>query len=143
MVHATAFRYFLYAITLVHFIPSINCAPRPALLQLLGPQGVNLWKLEAARANGSTPRPSKRSSVLLVQDAQTPRMPRATDFRARWFQQPLDHFSNASQYTFHQRYWVNDRHYVPKVGAPVIVLDGGETSGQVRIYTTVPMTSRE
>ena len=53
------------------------------------------------------------------------------DFRAEWFQQPLDHFNKTSKHTFHQRYWVNSRHYKPRKGAPVIVLDGGETSGEV------------
>ena len=55
------------------------------------------------------------------------------DFRAEWFQQPLDHFDKTSKHTFHQRYWVNSRHYKPRKGAPVIVLDGGETSGEVSL----------
>ena len=53
------------------------------------------------------------------------------DFRAQWFEQPLDHFDKSSKHKFHQRYWVNSRHYKPREGAPVIVLDGGETSGEV------------
>ncbi len=57
------------------------------------------------------------------------------NFRAQWFQQPLDHFDKASKHTFHQRYWVNSRHYKPRKGAPVIVLDGGETSGEVSLNT--------
>ena len=135
----TTFRSLLYVITLLLFIPSINCVSRP---QILGSQGVNFWKLAAARtAHGLTGGSSKRSSALVVQDPQTLRIPRTTDFRARWFEQPLDHFSNTSTYKFHQRYWVNDRHYTPNNGAPVIVLDGGETSGQVRIFTTVPEDS--
>jgi len=122
----TTFRFLLYVILLLPFIPSINCTPPPGLLQLLGPQGVNLWKLEAARAaNGS------KAGSLFAQDPRT--ISRAIDFRARWFKQPLDHFSNTSTHTFHQRYWVNDRHYVPNSGGPVIVLDGGETSGQDRL----------
>ena len=134
----TALRFFLYVIALLPFIPSINCAPRPGLLQVLGAQGVNFWKLEAARtATWPTSGPAKRSSALFVQDSQ---MVGTTDFRARWFQQPLDHFSDTSTYTFHQRYWVNDRHYVPKSGAPVIVLDGGETNGEVCIIRQSRMT---
>jgi len=46
--------------------------------------------------------------------------------------QPVDHFSPDSP-TFGQRYWVNKRHYVPGTNAPVIVIDGGETSGEDRI----------
>jgi Serine carboxypeptidase S28 len=137
MAYATL-RYFLYTITLLSFISFTNCAPNPRLLQLLGPQGVNLWKLEAAKAvNGSTSsRAFRKPPKLVVQDAQTLHsIPRTTDFRAQWFQQPLDHFFNDSMHTFHQRYWVNDRHYVANKGGPVIVLDGGETSGTVRIFT--------
>ena len=96
----------------------------------LGPQGVNLWKLDH----------SKLFHALLIQDTQSQiplnledkdKDPRKSNFRAQWFQQPLDHFDNKSQHMFHQRYWVNTRHYKPRKGAPVIVLDGGETSGEV------------
>lgn len=48
------------------------------------------------------------------------------------FTQPLDHFHETG-HTFNQRYWVSTRHYRPGTGAPVIVLDGGETSGANRI----------
>jgi hypothetical protein len=44
----------------------------------------------------------------------------------------LDHFSNSPE-TFSQRFWVNTRHYRPGTGGPVIVLDGGETSGEDRL----------
>lgn len=46
------------------------------------------------------------------------------------FTQPLDHFVDTG-FTFPQRYWVSTRHY--KTGGPVIVLDGGETSGAGRL----------
>ena len=49
------------------------------------------------------------------------------EFPEQYFSQPLDHFSDSLGITFGQRYWVNARHYVK--GGPVIVLDGGETSG--------------
>lgn len=52
-------------------------------------------------------------------------------FSARYFRQPLDHFSNQTSDTFFQRYWVNTRHY--QAGGPVFVLDGGETSGEDRL----------
>ncbi|KAI0070419.1 peptidase S28 [Panus rudis PR-1116 ss-1] len=46
------------------------------------------------------------------------------------FTQPLDHFVDTGV-TFNQRFWVSTRHY--KSGGPVIVLDGGETSGSGRL----------
>ena len=54
------------------------------------------------------------------------------EFPAQWFTQPLDHFSQGSP-TFKQRFWVNKRHYVPGSNGPVIVIDGGETSGEDRL----------
>lgn len=54
------------------------------------------------------------------------------EFKERWFEQPLDHFSSSSPgHTWRQRYWVNARHYKPGSHSPVIVLDTGETSGEV------------
>jgi hypothetical protein len=54
------------------------------------------------------------------------------EFKERWFEQPLDHFSSSScGHTWRQRYWVNARHYKPGSRSPVIVLDTGETSGEV------------
>ena len=47
-----------------------------------------------------------------------------------YFDQLIDH-NNPQAGTFKQRYWVNKRHY--KKGGPVIVLDGGETSGEDRL----------
>jgi hypothetical protein len=136
MAYATL-RCLLSAIALFHLVPSANCTPSPKVLQLLGPQGVNLWKLEATRAaDESTGSRASSGGGLLVQDGQGAQILLDTmGFRAQWFRQPLDHFSNDSKHTFHQRYWVNDRHYVPGDGSPVIVLDGGETSGEVCIST--------
>ncbi|KJA23225.1 hypothetical protein HYPSUDRAFT_137830 [Hypholoma sublateritium FD-334 SS-4] len=95
-------------------------------IRLLGPQGVNLWKLDN--------RP-KTQTLFVSQDA--PQQPlkgkKPSKFRAQWFEQPLDHFDKNSEHTFHQRYWVSTRHYKPRKGAPVIVLDGGETSGTNRL----------
>jgi hypothetical protein len=116
---------------------SVNAAANT--LQVLGPQGVNLWKLQRARAFESTPVFPKQSYGLVVQDTSASsslNLGQATaraesDFPERWFVQPLDHFSKTNNATFKQRYWVNDRHYKPGTGAPVIVLDGGETSGEV------------
>lgn len=99
----------------------------PNLVQLLGPQSVNLWKLNKLHSD------AHRSDALTVQD-NTQAYMEAQQFQARWFEQPLDHFSNSSR-TFLQRYWVNDRHYQPSSGkpVPVIVIDGGETSGAGRL----------
>lgn len=103
------------------------------MIHILGPQGVNLWKLDHSK-------PSHANSRFIVQDSQSQIRLDFEDkdedsgdygFRAQWFQQPLDHFDPKSQHVFHQRYWVNARHYKPRKGAPVIVLDGGETSGAV------------
>jgi hypothetical protein len=52
------------------------------------------------------------------------------EFPVQTFLQLLDHWDEDSP-TFLQRYWVNKRHYQP--GGPVIVLDGGETSGVDRL----------
>ena len=54
------------------------------------------------------------------------------EFPEQWFTQPLDHFTEGSP-TFKQRFWVNKRHYVPGTNGPVIVIDGGETSGEDRL----------
>lgn len=95
-------------------------------IHLLGPQGINLWKLD-----------HQLRSVEIAKDfdfgAQEPLNQAASgyDFRAEWFQQPLDHFDKSVNHTWHQRFWVNSRHYRPRSGAPVIVIDGGETSGEV------------
>ena len=105
-------------------------------LQRLGAQGVNLWKLEADRNSKLLSSGVGFAHDLLVQEpAGIPSDTEDTEpsgFRGYWFRQPLDHFSNSSR-TFRQRYWVNARHYRPHSGAPVIVLDGGETSGEDRI----------
>ncbi|KAI0041435.1 peptidase S28 [Auriscalpium vulgare] len=101
-------------------------------LRLHGAQGVNFWKLREA-ANRKLGSPS-----FVVQDdsgfSNTPSDPAVSKrFPTHTFQQPLDHFDNTSDATFEQRYWINTRHYKPGTGAPVIVIDGGETSGEDRI----------
>ena len=102
-------------------------------IQVLGPQGVNLWKLDHLK-------PSHSDSSFVIQGSQSQipldlkekdNIPKNYGFRVQWFQQPLDHFDQKSRHVFHQRFWVNTRHYKPRKGAPVIVLDGGETSGEV------------
>ena len=79
-------------------------------------QSVNTW-LRTARSLGGKPLDQTDLSVLSTKD----------EFPEQFFSQPLDHFSDSLGITFGQRYSVNSRHYVK--GGPVIVLDGGETSG--------------
>ena len=94
-------------------------------VNILGPQSVNLWRLQASTG---------AKSGLLVQDSSllTPEDSKKSSFAPQWFTQPLDHFSNSSD-TFAQRFWVNTRHYRPQAGRPVFVLDGGETNGEDRL----------
>ena len=47
------------------------------------------------------------------------------------FTQPLDHFDESNPFTFEQHYWVNSRFYKP--GGPVILLEGGESPGILRV----------
>ncbi|KAG6818369.1 hypothetical protein H0H93_005520 [Arthromyces matolae] len=120
------------AVALSFLVCTANAAFDPKRLNVLGPQGVNLWRLEKAKAA----KVLKKPLSFIVQEAEGTQGARAravTDFEAQWFEQPLDHFDKSSEYTFLQRYWVNDRHYVPGSGGPVIVLDGGETSGEDRL----------
>ena len=73
-----------------------------------------------------------RKHNAAVKGAQEPPARRQYDvFPEQWFEQPLDHFNNETGDTFLQRYWFSKRHYTPGAGGPVIVLDGGETSGEV------------
>ncbi|KAJ6261570.1 hypothetical protein Dda_4240 [Drechslerella dactyloides] len=49
----------------------------------------------------------------------------------KWFTQKVDHTDPSNNSTFKQRYWIGTTFYKP--GGPVIVLEGGETSGAGRI----------
>jgi len=97
---------------------------------LLGPQGVNLQRLEKLQDDTAQSR-----FTFQVQDGgsndqvETPAYTAA--FEEQWFEQPLDHFNLSSGHNWRQRYWVNKRHYKPGSRGPVVVLDGGETSGEV------------
>jgi hypothetical protein len=84
-----------------------------------GPQGVNQWRLNALQ----NPKIHSQSQAIAAL---------VDEFPEQFFEQPLDHFSDTG-FTFKQRYWVSTRHYKPGTGAPVFVLDGGETSGEDRI----------
>ena len=117
------------------------------IISALGPQGVNIVRLRtSASARASSKRVStgfelREEDLVALDEQQRPFLlapkpqkedsPNPGEFRAQWFRQPLDHFDEKSKRFFHQRYWVNTRHYKPRKGAPVIVLDGGETSGEV------------
>ena len=93
------------------------------------PQAINFKLLEL-----QTRRKDHHPPPLTVQDSNGPVaiLGTAKEFPEQWFVQPVDHFAKDSP-TFGQRYWVNKRHYVPGTNAPVIVIDGGETSGEDRI----------
>ena len=95
--------------------------------RVLGPQGINLWRLDKLTSGFSEASFSTQQSKQIYLDAHPHR-----EFTAHWFTQPLDHFANSSE-TWRQRYWINTRHYKPRSGAPVIVIDGGETSGEDRL----------
>lgn len=113
-----------------YIILAFQCAATyasPSSDIFLGAQSVNLWRLEA-RSSGWSDRqvlPQDNSQIILSKEKQ-----KYEEFTDQWFEQPLDHFSEDT-HTFKQRYWVNKRHY--KKGGPVIVLDGGETSGANRL----------
>ena len=102
-------------------------------------QGVNLWKLLHLRAAGIATASKQRYAGPGTHDqaAQAPLVAAAPatkfEFHAETFVQPLDHFGNSTDATFAQHFWVNKRHYRPRPGAPVIVIDGGETSGEDRL----------
>jgi hypothetical protein len=124
--------------------------PTQDLVRILGPQGVNLWKLQAKEA-AIVPEPqnipvyphdgrgSQSQQPMQLADGKKGRKgkkgkkDRYAEFPPQWFVQPLDHFDKTyGGHTWKQRYWVNKRHYVPGTrGVPVVVLDGGETSGEV------------
>ncbi|KZT44433.1 peptidase S28 [Sistotremastrum suecicum HHB10207 ss-3] len=97
-------------------------------VQLHGPTAIKLWNLEVAAAERS----ARNTPSLNVQTSPRLELSKAHKSvgKVGWFRQPLDHFSD-SGHTFLQRYWYSDKHY--KTGGPVIVLDGGETSGANRL----------
>jgi len=106
-------------------------------------QGVNFWKLHqrATSMTGNRPSEPKQQHAETHARAGASQIPLAAvaspdsefEFRAETFTQPLDHFYNTTDATFQQRFWVNKRHYRPRHGAPVIVIDGGETRGEDRL----------
>ncbi|KAH9957376.1 serine carboxypeptidase S28-domain-containing protein [Lactifluus volemus] len=98
-------------------------------------QGVNFQNLHR-RAAGITSHPDQGAEVPA--HASTLQAPlvvavAASEFSVQTFTQPLDHFDNTTDATFQQRFWVNTRHYKPRHGSPVIVIDGGETNGEDRL----------
>lgn len=109
------------------------------LIQLLGPQSVNLWRLSKLH--------SESQAQYVIPDTDTDTQTHfaksesdlVAHFHTRWFEQPLDHFSKSTgaNETWRQRYWVNDRHYDANSTSgkpvPIIVIDGGETSGEDRL----------
>ena len=105
---------------------SVHATPTSDLLRVMGPQGINLWKLQ--QSSGA----HDRTLGFKIQETGKLSPVYPAEFPAYYFQQPLDHFSNSSE-TFGQRYWLSTRHYTPEAPGPVFVLDGGETSGEDRL----------
>ncbi|KAG6332495.1 hypothetical protein ID866_6597 [Astraeus odoratus] len=105
----------------------------------LSPQTVNLWRLEAREKALAASRVATPLVLQVAANARyspglstsSPEEP-PPEFPEQYFTQPIDHH-DPTVGTFGQRYWVNTRHYIPGSGGPVIVLDGGETSGEDRI----------
>ena len=88
---------------------------------------INLWLLGRHAEHVAIESPN-RNQVTFT--SSTGKDDKYTEFPPQWFEQPLDHFAKESP-LFKQRYWVSKRHY--RQGGPVIVLDGGETSGEDRL----------
>ncbi|KAF8625947.1 hypothetical protein AX17_006673 [Amanita inopinata Kibby_2008] len=130
MVNPTWFLFFSGALV---WIDNVYAAQSLGNVHLLGPQGVNLWRLEKLHRARSLHDVAKFQ--VQVNDYQPAAQEELDDtkFNARWFEQPLDHFTNSSDHKWRQRYWINARHYKPGKGGPVILLDGGETSGEDRL----------
>jgi len=122
---------FLHVLALLSVCVAAKGPRDSGLIRMLGPQGVNLVRLGAL--NKPAPQLAKaRADYGANQEVLDPKITERTyDFRAQWFEQPLDHFDEGNGHRWHQRFWVNSRHYKPGTNAPVIVLDGGETSGEV------------
>ncbi|KAF8446373.1 peptidase S28 [Boletus edulis BED1] len=120
-------------------LAAIASATIPSRRGPVSPQHVNLWKLEARAKALEAARTAKASSLVLqdstngfAHEPEPLHTPKYPEFPEQFFEQPVDH-TDPSYGTFKQRYWVNTRHYVPGSGGPVIVLDGGETSGEDRL----------
>lgn len=112
-------------LTVLAFVSSCVALSDFTSFRALGPQAANLWRLEVARR--------QHTETAQYYGGQIPlRVAPAPEFPEQWFTQPLDHFSNDT-HTFEQRYWISTRHYRPRSDAPVIVLEGGETSGENRL----------
>ncbi|KAH6911475.1 serine carboxypeptidase S28-domain-containing protein [Coprinopsis sp. MPI-PUGE-AT-0042] len=122
-----ALRLHLFAVLLS--VVHVQCLSKRGGIHLLGPQAVNLWKLDQNSQSAEIAKDFDFAVQAPLGQAASP----SYDFRAEWFQQPLDHFDKSVNHTWHQRFWVNSRHYRPRSGAPVIVIDGGETSGEDRL----------
>ena len=101
------------------------------MIHSLGPQGMNLWKLaQLEQRSAEKSSPFVRDSQTQIRSDSEDKDNNAGGFRAQRFRQRLDHFDSTSQDVFDQRYWVHALHYKPRKGAPVIVLDCGQSYGE-------------
>ena len=106
-------------------------------------QGVNFWKLHRRSSSAASTSKQQQQQQYATQSwtgvsqiplvAVAPATAAVPEFLEETFTQPLDHFYNSTDATFPQRFWINSRHYKPCPGAPVIVIDGGETNGEDRL----------
>jgi hypothetical protein len=108
----------------------------PGFLHNRDAQAVNFWKLHRAASMARTSKQQQQYATQVgtgVSQIQLAAAAAVPEFHVETFTQPLDHFYNSTDATFPQRFWVNSRHYKPRPGAPVIVIDGGETNGEDRL----------
>lgn len=98
-----------------------------------GGQGINLLKIREQQQRHEQERSTSTGLLLQQQSTSDNYSPLLLEekYPAHYFEQALDHFDASVNQTFRQRYWVDDRFY--RAGGPVIVLDGGETSGTDRL----------
>ncbi|KAF8585928.1 peptidase S28 [Ramaria rubella] len=113
----------LISLALVSGILPVALALSPHQYRVLGPQAVNLWRLnqrlQPASPAGSNEKVTARATAL------------PSNIIRSTFTQPLDHFDAKNSITFEQQYWVNTEFYEP--GGPVILLDSGEDPGTDRL----------
>lgn len=122
---------------LAPLLTSVHAASStPHFLHALGPQAVNILRLQRLAEERIPARDAIREANLVVQsndlDALSVSLEGWKDLKLGWFEQPLDHFDASNPHKFQQRYWVNLRHYTQREGTPVIILDGGEMDSMVR-----------
>ncbi|KAF9449110.1 peptidase S28 [Macrolepiota fuliginosa MF-IS2] len=116
---------FLLLLPLVGLVDAVSNGYR-----VLDPQAVNIWRLQRLVEEYQIGRHFWDANLVAQTNNDPGMLPvvveeRWGDLKLGWFEQPLDHFDASNPHRFQQRYWVNTRHYSPREGAPIIILDGG------------------